>query len=308
MKTIVISFTAFVAAFIQAQEFPDLEPLPVTNNIRSPLILKGIYGTRNQGSVSSDCKMENVVMDTLRLFKKTQNEDGSWGTEENRCLATSLVLISLLGHGERSSSMNFGETVSRAHKYMLTCNPTNDPERICLIIALSEYVAWHTRSMERDRVKVEISRINALLATVQNTTNSPWVDYLTFYLLPPEITRPDWIKYTREFSKRWSNINVNVEPITLDEFLVLRIAGLARFRTGGKVWDAFHRQFISKIVERERPDGFYPSRPEYDRFACTALAVQMMGVYYAFLPNSSMRPVTEPSGHTMTERNDSKKQ
>jgi hypothetical protein len=291
MKTIMTILVAIAATAAVAEDTtPDL--LPITNVVNSPVIMRGIYGTRSNrtNAPSLSGKTEAAVMKALRMFKGSQNADGSWGTEDKRRLATPLVLLCFLGHGETGASHEFGETVARAHKYMLACNPADDPEHIAGIVALSEYVGLHVTSTERNLAEAEVGKIRASLSVVQGTTNNPWVDYLTFHLLPPEIARPDWIKYTTGFPKRWSDVRINVEPNTLDGYLVLRVAGIAKFRIGGKVWEEFNREFLPKMVERQTDKGFYPCQPEADQFACTALAVQMMEVYYAWQPRYMPSP------------------
>lgn len=232
-------------------------------------------------------------MNALRMFTATQNEDGSWGAEDKRRLATPLVLLCFLGNGETGASPEFGEAIVRAHKYLLAYTPSDDPEHIAGIVALSEYVGIHVAGSERNLAEAEINRIRSFLSAVQDTAKNPWIDYLTSRLIPPEIVRPAWMKYTTDLPKRWSEAKVNVEPNTLDDYLALLISGNAKFRIGGKVWEEFNWQIVPKMIERQTPEGFFPCQPETDPFACTALAVQMMQVYYAWRPQFMPMPESE---------------
>jgi hypothetical protein len=291
----IIATIAFALGGIiaQAQESPVPADLHVTNTI-TPIVFKGLYGNRSGLSTNPPPRMpENAVMDALCMFRSRQNDDGGWGTGGHTRLATPLVLLCFLGHGEVSTSSEYGDTVSRAHAHLLGCQPQNDPERVSGIVALSEYIGLHIGSTERDRARSEIEWIRNALATIQNTTNSPWVDYLTFHMLPPEIPRPDWIKYTYDFPKQWKDAEVDVEPKTLDEYLDLRVTGIAKFRIGGNVWRDFNGKMAPKAIERQRADGSYPCHPESDSFACTALLVQMLEVYYAWRPR--FMPSSEPA-------------
>ena len=271
------------------------QPQQATNItlIKSPLIFKGLYGPR---SGKGQKTTETAVLSALRMFKTTQNADGSWGAGEAPRLATPLVLSAFLGHDETPASEQFGAVVDRAHDFVLECAMTSDAERISAVIALSEYAALCVGSAEHARAAREIAKIMNLLLSIQRTDGNPWIDYLTFYLLPPEIQRPAWLKYTRDFPKRWAEAIVDVEPVTLDGYVALRVAGLAKFRIGGKAWGDFNRQFAPTMMNRQTPEGFYPCQPDDDRFACAALAVQGMQVYYTWQPNYYARPESEEEG------------
>jgi hypothetical protein len=293
MSIIVAISAALGMTIAQAQELSPPADLPLTNTT-TRIVFKGLYGNRSGSTTNPPPRMtENAVMDALRMFKSQQNQDGGWGTDGHARLATPLVLLCFLGHGEVSTSTEFGDVVSRAHTYLIGCRPQNDPERASGIVALSEYIGLHIGSTERERAKTENEWIGKALAAMQNTTNSPWVDYLTFHMLPPEIPRPDWMKYTYDFPKRWIDAEVNVEPKTLDEYLALRVAGIAKFRIGGNVWKDFNSQMAPKAIARQKDDASYPTHPETDRFACTALLVQMLEMYYAWQPR--YMPLPEPA-------------
>ena len=293
MKTIITILAVLSAAVAVAQQEFSPHPVPMTNVVitKSPVIMRSLYGNRPT-RYGLTGHTEGAVIRALRMFKRTQNEDGSWGEGNNRRLATPLVLMALLGHGESTSSHEFGNPVARAHRWTLAENPTNDAERIATSLALSEYVALHVGN-RRDLAAAEIAKIKACLSAVQRTTEDPWVDYATFFRLPPEVTRPDWMKYTREYPARWADAEVDIAPESIPGYLALRIAGLGKFQTGGDHWRDFNRQYAPKMIERQTEAGFLPCMPESDRFACTALAVQAMEVYYQYRPHSWAQPVPE---------------
>lgn len=292
MKIIIVILIALGMAIARAQESLPPADLSSTSTV-TPMVFKGLYGTRSRSDTNPPPRMtENAVIDALRMFKSQQNEDGGWGKDRHARLATPLVLLCFLGHGEVCTSTEYGGTVSRAHTYLLGCQPQNDPERVSGIVALSEFIGLHIGSTERERAKPDIEWIRKALDAIQNTTNSPWVDYLTFHMLPPEIPRPDWLKYSYDFPKRWSDVEVNVEPNTLDEYLALRVAGIAKFRMGRNQWRDFNMQMAPKAIDRQKSDGSYPCSPETDSFACTALLVQMLEVYYAWQPRYMPAPDT----------------
>jgi len=61
---------------------------------------------------------ETAVVNALRWFKKTQNADGSWGTQFEPAM-TGLALLCFLGHCETPESTEFGTTVRKAISYLV---------------------------------------------------------------------------------------------------------------------------------------------------------------------------------------------
>lgn len=120
MKVISISVFLAYAVFSLAQQTSDSAPIAVTNK---PIILKGIYGNRSLygPKTNQDNIAESAVMRCLRWFKMTQDSDGSWGEEaEPKTMATAIALQALLKHGESTSSKEFGVTVDRGLKFLLS--------------------------------------------------------------------------------------------------------------------------------------------------------------------------------------------
>ncbi len=97
--------------------------------VKSPIIMKGIYGSRNPGSRGAALSRfggtgtEAAVMRALRWMKKNQNNDGSWGKGNKPALA-SLILLAYLAHGETPSSEEFGSTVEKAIRYIVDAQET----------------------------------------------------------------------------------------------------------------------------------------------------------------------------------------
>jgi len=68
------------------------------------------------------CLPDFAVMRSLRWLKKKQNQDGSWGDdiEEPKSLVTSIALLAFLCHGDTLDSPEFGSTIKRSLKYLLS--------------------------------------------------------------------------------------------------------------------------------------------------------------------------------------------
>ena len=124
----VFLLSAICGANAEAQDIPNtnapIEFIPI--HTKAPIVMKNLYGNRSKARVrSSDCgpsSTEKAVMRCLRWLKNVQNEDGSWGgVDEPATEATGMALLTFLAHGETpSASGEFGETVERAIRYLLT--------------------------------------------------------------------------------------------------------------------------------------------------------------------------------------------
>ena len=89
--------------------------------VKSPVIMKGIYGSRSPGRalVARPETTADAVMRCLRWFKATQNEDGSWGERnEERSVLTGFVLLAYLSHGETPASDEFGKAVKNGIMFL----------------------------------------------------------------------------------------------------------------------------------------------------------------------------------------------
>lgn len=101
---------------------------------KSPLVMKGLYAQRTaagrKGALSAfggSRHGEDAVLRALRWLKANQDADGSW----HKADATSapamagLALLCFLAHGETPSSAEFGQTVEKAMKYLVSTQKPN---------------------------------------------------------------------------------------------------------------------------------------------------------------------------------------
>jgi len=91
--------------------------------VKSPVILKGILGSRTPGARGSALARhggggatEGAVLRALRWLKKNQNSDGSWNNVKPAM--TGLALLTFLAHGETPASEEFGYTVEAAIRWL----------------------------------------------------------------------------------------------------------------------------------------------------------------------------------------------
>ncbi|MBN2302237.1 MAG: terpene cyclase/mutase family protein [Lentisphaerae bacterium] len=107
----------------------DFSPQPASFDsvamVKSPVIMKGIYGSRSPGSRGSALGQyggsgatEGAVLRALRWLKKEQRPNGSWAGTGATAM-TGLALLTYLAHGETPTSVEFGETVEKAIRYLV---------------------------------------------------------------------------------------------------------------------------------------------------------------------------------------------
>jgi len=92
--------------------------------VKSPVIMKGIYGSRSPGARGQAMKsygapkgVEGAVLRALRWMKKEQQPDGCWQGAKHAM--TAMCLLAYLAHGETPASPEFGETVEKAIRWLL---------------------------------------------------------------------------------------------------------------------------------------------------------------------------------------------
>ncbi len=98
--------------------------------VKSPIIMKGIYGSRSPGSRGAALNRfgggsgtEAAVLRALRYIKKNQNQDGSWG--KNKPAMAALALLAYLAHGDTPTSAEFGYTVESAIRFLKGAQEAN---------------------------------------------------------------------------------------------------------------------------------------------------------------------------------------
>ncbi|TRZ79941.1 hypothetical protein D4R86_05140, partial [bacterium] len=103
---------------------PQPTPFDAVAIIKSPVIMRGIYGSRSPGARGAaiaggggGSETEASVLRALRWLKVNQSSEGSWPT--TKPAMTALALLTFLAHGETPSSEEFGFTVEQALKFLL---------------------------------------------------------------------------------------------------------------------------------------------------------------------------------------------
>jgi len=105
---------------------PQLAEFDAVAMVRSPVIMKGIYGSRNPGARGSAIVefggsgiTEGAVIRALRWLKKEQDQYGSWAHGAPAPAMTALALLTFLAHGEIPASEEFGLNVEKAIKWLV---------------------------------------------------------------------------------------------------------------------------------------------------------------------------------------------
>ena len=93
----------------------------------SPLVMKGLFAGRTEAGRASSLNQyggrwakatEQSVIRALEWLKRNQNADGSWGPQKESM--TGLALLTYLAHGETTSSKDYGPTVEKAIRYLVS--------------------------------------------------------------------------------------------------------------------------------------------------------------------------------------------
>lgn len=104
----------------------DLADLNVLSD-SSPLVMKGLFAGRSAAGRASSLGQyggrwaqatERSVIRALEWLKRNQAPDGSWGPQKESM--TGLALLTFLAHGETTSSKEYGPTVEKAIRYLVS--------------------------------------------------------------------------------------------------------------------------------------------------------------------------------------------
>ncbi len=96
---------------------------------KSPLVMRGLYAQRTAGgrkgalsAFGGSGRGEDAVMRALRWLKENQGPDGSWIKADGNPgpAMAGLALLCFLAHGETPASPEFGATVEKAMKYIVS--------------------------------------------------------------------------------------------------------------------------------------------------------------------------------------------
>jgi len=107
----------------------DFSPVPADFDavamVKSPVVMRGIYGARTGAARGTAMKqygapagVEGAVLRALRWLKKNQNEEGSWNKSKEAM--TGMCILAFLAHGETPASPEFGETVEKAIRWLVS--------------------------------------------------------------------------------------------------------------------------------------------------------------------------------------------
>ncbi len=104
----------------------------------------------------------NPVSRGLNWLKNNQNPDGSWGQKSDVNL-TCLCLLALSEHGEGPMSQEFGESVAKALKNIVTSSEEAKSQNPLLAIAITQYyiqlqIPGHIPVIDREAKKILASQ------------------------------------------------------------------------------------------------------------------------------------------------------
>jgi len=101
----------------------------INTAVKSALVMKGLYANRTAGGRAGALGRyggsrtgEDAVLRALRWLKNNQDEDGSWAKADktDAPAMAGLALLCFLAHNETPASPEFGATVEKAMKYVVS--------------------------------------------------------------------------------------------------------------------------------------------------------------------------------------------
>ena len=109
------------------QEETEPMDLDVISDVQSPLTMTGLFGNRSDSGRAAALRdynqfakiTEASVIRALDWLKKNQNPDGSWNKNLKTGL-TGLGLLTFLAHGETPGSEDYGLTIEKAMKFLIS--------------------------------------------------------------------------------------------------------------------------------------------------------------------------------------------
>lgn len=257
---------------------------------RTNLILKGIFGTRTSISSTAGGR-EAVVMRALKGLIKAQNTDGSWGEKDSMQLSTALALCAILRHGywHYRDVRGFDSVVKPAHQWLLESMPKTDAERVATAIALSDHITfhynWHYRKGGENKNNPtippeQVGKLRECLGAISPQCGELWKDWLYISRLPEQIDRRPALKTYLVTLAKYQDNEFDALPSSLDHYLLIYLSTLARFNKGGKMWEAWNKQFKPSMAKLQESDGLFPCTPVNDRIAATGLSVMSLTIFY----------------------------
>lgn len=215
------------------------KPASITavQNIKSPVIMKGIYGNRTGGMkgqlikrFGGDAQTEAAVMAALRWLKKKQLKDGSW--PKNKVAMTGLALLTYLAHGEKpgGDSPEFGETVQRAIEYLIRVQSANGRISSSYAHCIATYALCEAYGMTMNpNVKEAADKAINVLVNGQNPEGG-W----RYALLPTDASDTSVMGWCAQALKAAQLSNAYYDKEVLNETIKKSIRGFqANYRPGG---------------------------------------------------------------------------
>lgn len=111
-----------------ATQSPQPRDMDAVALVNSPVIMKSVYGSRDPGTRGAMIgrfgggDTDRYVTAFLRYLKTKQKPEGNWsgGAGYGAVGSTSIVLLTYLAHGETTASKEFGPTVMKTIKFLLS--------------------------------------------------------------------------------------------------------------------------------------------------------------------------------------------
>jgi hypothetical protein len=242
----------------------------VNAETNAPLIMKGLYGTRSAGARGILAgRTYSPYEKGLRYLSAQQHPDGAWQSS-NVVQTTAFGLVAFLDHGETTVSEKYGTNVIQSLKWVLSREPTNGWERVCLI---------HSLSAAYDLLKHPacLKRLRELLADLRPEALGK-ADSFIF-----QATRiPEDIRKNPKLSP--TDLRAFTESSACPEVLKLYFESSVAFNQGGNTWGDWNRNVLATKMKAQEPDGSFAMEAASSPEEATVFTILAFSLYYHHNP------------------------
>lgn len=207
-----------------------------------------------------------AINKALHYLHKNQNADGSWGSSQKSFTATALALSAFLRMGETKTSPTFGETIAKAHDWLISAQPVSINDRIAVASALSDYNTLHIDT-------VTAQKVTAILQAISEPVEGDWSDILCATRLPDEAQRPQWCLTPQQVQEKNKAKNIKPVPERESDYLQAYVVGHAKLKSSRKIAAEHYHYLSENFLNKQREDGSFPVSVKQEEITATALVI-----------------------------------
>ena len=232
----------------------------------APLIMKGVDATRSAGAREVvPGRTYSPYEKGLRFLSARQLPDGTWPSS-NVVQTTTFGLVAFLDHGETTMSEEYGTNVVQSLKWVLSREPTNEWESVCLIYSMSA-------AYDLLKHPACLMRLRELLADVRPEALGK-ADRFIF-----QATRiPDDLRENPKLNT--TDLHAFTESGACPGILKLYFESSVAFHHGGNTWRDWNQNVLAAKIKAQEPDGSFAMTAASTPEEATIFTLLALSLYY----------------------------